>query len=133
MGGHKVQGRKTGKTPGARDRLIADALALEEAGAFAIVIEGVPAELAAEITREISVPTIGIGAGVNCDGQVLVINDVLGLEQRIAPKFVKRYANVGTIAHDAMQSYVNEVRSGAFPTEEHEFSAPRPVRLRKKA
>lgn len=133
MGGHKVQGRKTGKTPGARDRLIADALALEEAGAFAIVIEGVPAELAAEITREISIPTIGIGAGVNCDGQVLVINDVLGLEQRIAPKFVKRYANVGTIAHDAMRSYVREVRSGAFPTEEHEFSAPRPVRLRKEA
>ena len=105
MGGHKVQGRRTGKTPGARDRLVADALALEEAGAFAIVIEGVPADLAAEITRVVSVPTIGIGAGAECDGQVLVINDVLGLEQRIAPKFVKRYADVGSIARDAMGAY----------------------------
>jgi 3-methyl-2-oxobutanoate hydroxymethyltransferase len=133
MGGHKVQGRQTGKTPGARDRLVADALALEEAGAFAIVIEGVPADLAAEITRAVSVPTIGIGAGVECDGQVLVINDVLGLEQRIAPKFVKRYADVGSIARDAMGAYVSEVRSGAFPTEKHSFSSPRPMRLKKEA
>ncbi|MEE8311720.1 MAG: 3-methyl-2-oxobutanoate hydroxymethyltransferase [Candidatus Binatia bacterium] len=133
MGGHKVQGRRTGKTPGARDRLVADALALDEAGAFAIVIEGVPADLAAEITRVVSVPTIGIGAGAECDGQVLVINDVLGLEQRIAPKFVKRYADVGSIARDAMGAYVSEVRSGAFPTEEHAFSSPRPMRLKKEA
>lgn len=133
MGGHKVQGRSTGNTPGARDRLIADALALEGAGAFAIVIEGVPADLAAEITREVSVPTIGIGAGAGCDGQVLVINDVLGLEQRIAPKFVKRYAGLADIARDALSAYVSEVRCGAFPTREHAFSSPRPVPLRKEA
>jgi len=133
MGGHKVQGRRSGKTPGARDRLFADARALEDAGAFAIVIEGVPADLARDITAEISVPTIGIGAGVACDGQVLVINDVLGLEQRIKPKFVKRYADLGTLAGDAIATYVSEVRDGSFPTAGHEFSSPRPLRLEKKA
>jgi len=133
MGGHKVQGRRAGKTPGARNRLMEDALALEDAGAFAIVIEGVPADLAAEITEQISIPTIGIGAGVGCDGQVLVINDVLGLEKRIAPKFVKRYRELGDLALDAIGSYVTEVRTGAFPTEDHEFSSPRPLRLTKEA
>ncbi len=132
MGGHKVQGRRTGKAPGSRGRLLQDAQALERSGVFAIVIEGVPGDLAAEITAEISVPTIGIGAGPDCDGQVLVLHDVLGLEQRIAPKFVKRYAEVGKLALGAVGSYVGEVRSGAFPTVEHAFSSPSPLRLQRK-
>jgi 3-methyl-2-oxobutanoate hydroxymethyltransferase len=132
MGGHKVQGRRTGKAPGSRGRLLQDAQALERAGVFAIVVEGVPADLAAEITAEVSVPTIGIGAGRSCDGQVLVINDVLGLERRIAPKFVKRYADLGTLALEAIGSYVGEVRCGGFPTAEHSFSSPRPLRLQRK-
>jgi 3-methyl-2-oxobutanoate hydroxymethyltransferase len=107
--------------------LLEDAVALEEAGAFALVIEGVPHELATEITREVAVPTIGIGAGVNCDGQVLVVNDVLGLEERIAPKFVKRFAELGHLAGVAVQSYVEEVRGGTFPTAEHSFAAARPA------
>jgi 3-methyl-2-oxobutanoate hydroxymethyltransferase len=127
MGGHKVQGRRSGGAPGARERLLDDARALDEAGAFAIVIEGVPAELAGEITRLVSVPTIGIGAGPMCDGQVLVINDVLGLEDRIAPKFVKRYAELGRDALAAAARFVDEVRGGAFPAAEHSFSTPRPV------
>lgn len=127
MGGHKVQGRNVGKAPGARERLIEDAHALEDAGAFAIVIEGVPADLGAEITASLSIPTIGIGAGVGCDGQVLVLHDVLGLEDRIAPKFVKRYADLGSTAVDAIGAYVAEVRQGTFPTAEHSFSSPRAV------
>ena len=127
MGGHKVQGRKSGRGPGARERLLEDAVALEEAGAFALVIEGVPHELATEITREVAVPTIGIGAGANCDGQVLVVNDVLGLEERIAPKFVKRFAELGRLAGVAVESYVEEVRDGTFPTSEHSFAAARPA------
>jgi len=123
MGGHKVQGRERGNAPGARERLLRDAVALEEAGAFAIVIEGVPADLAAEITSEVGVPTIGIGAGPACDGQVLVMHDVLGLEDRIIPKFVKRYADLGAAATRAVETYVEEVRGGAFPTEAHSFGA----------
>lgn len=123
MGGHKVQGREHGDAPGARERLLRDAVALEEAGAFAIVIEGVPADLAAEITREVGVPTIGIGAGPDCDGQVLVMHDVLGLEDRITPKFVKRYADLGQAATHAFESYVEEVRGSVFPTEAHSFGA----------
>ncbi len=133
MGGHKVQGRRVGNAPGARDRLLDDARALEDSGAFSIVIEGVPADLAAEITAEVSVPTIGIGAGVGCDGQVLVMHDVLGLEDRIAPKFVKRYAELGRAATRAFGEYVEDVRAGCFPTEEHSFTSPRPVTLRKEA
>ena len=132
MGGHKVQGRKSGRAAGARERLLEDAVALEEAGAFAIVIEGVPADLADEITREVAVPTIGIGAGPACDGQVLVLHDVLGLEDRIAPKFVKRFAELGRAAADGVQAYVGEVRGGAFPTAEHSFGAPRTAGFREK-
>ena len=133
MGGHKVQGRRGGDAPGARDRLFRDARALEQAGAFAIVIEGVPADLAAGITREVGVPTIGIGAGAGCDGQVLVMHDVLGLEDRIAPKFVKRYAELGREAASAIESYVEEVRAGDFPTSKHAFNSPRPVKVRHRA
>jgi len=127
MGGHKVQGRKSGDAPGARERLLRDALALQEAGAFAIVIEGVPAELGAEITQLLHIPTIGIGAGPGTDGQVLVCNDVLGLEDRLAPKFVKRYAEIGRVAENAVIEYVDEVRGGVFPGPEHCFTAPRSV------
>jgi 3-methyl-2-oxobutanoate hydroxymethyltransferase len=127
MGGHKVQGRKSGHAAGGRDRLIEDAKALENAGAFAIVIEGVPADLAATITDVVSIPTIGIGAGAACDGQVLVVHDVLGLEDRLSPKFVKRYADLGREATRAIGAYVAEVRGGRFPTAQHSFSAPRPV------
>lgn len=133
MGGHKVQGRRTGHEAGGRERLFEDAQALEDAGAFAIVVEGVPADLAAEITATLSIPTIGIGAGVGCDGQVLVMHDLLGLEDRIAPKFVKRYADLGGQAVAAFEDYVREVRSGAFPTDAHSFSSPRAVSLRKEA
>jgi 3-methyl-2-oxobutanoate hydroxymethyltransferase len=134
MGGHKVQGRERGNAPGARERLLRDAVALEEAGVFAIVVEGVLADLAAEITREVEVPTIGIGAGVACDGQVLVMHDVLGLEDRITPKFVKRYADLGQAATRAFESYVEEVRGGAFPTEAHSFGSmpPSPRRSQRK-
>jgi len=127
MGGHKVQGRRGGDGPGARERLIQDAVALRDAGAFAIVIEGVPAELGAAITQAVDVPTIGIGAGPDTDGQVLVCNDVLGLEDRFVPKFVKRYAELGKLAEEAIVSYVDEVRGEVFPSAEHCFSAPRAI------
>jgi len=133
MGGHKVQGRQVGDAPGARDRLLRDAAVLERAGAFAIVIEGVPSDLAADITAEVSVPTIGIGAGAACDGQVLVLHDVLGLEDRILPRFAKRYAELGTRAGEAIRAYADEVRSGAFPSPRHAFSSPRPLALKKEA
>jgi 3-methyl-2-oxobutanoate hydroxymethyltransferase len=120
MGGHKVQGRKRGKAPGARERLIDDAKAVERAGAFAVVLEGIPLELAAEITAELSIPTIGIGAGVHCDGQVLVLHDLLGLSDW-APKFAKRYANLGEQVVAAASEYVREVRASAFPADEHSF------------
>jgi 3-methyl-2-oxobutanoate hydroxymethyltransferase len=126
MGGHKVQGRESGGAPGARERIMADARALEDAGAFAIVIEGVPSELGREITELVNVPTIGIGAGPSCDGQVLVMHDVLGLEERIAPRFVRRYAELATVATEAIGSYVAEVRDGSFPAAEHCFSSRKP-------
>ena len=97
MGGHKVQGKKRGRMAGGRERLLEDAAAVEEAGAFAIVLEGIPLDLAAEITERVSIPTIGIGAGVHCDGQVLVMHDLLGLFDKFAPKFSKRYVNLKEI------------------------------------
>ncbi len=117
MGGHKVQGQR----PGQRERLIDDALAVEDAGAFAVVLEGMPLDLAAEITERLSIPTIGIGAGPHCDGQILVLHDVLGLCERLAPKFAKRYAELWTEASNAIREYAAEVRSGAFPTDAHSF------------
>lgn len=117
MGGYKVQGRKE-----QAERIMDDAMAVQNAGAFAIVLEGIPAALAAEITAELSIPTIGIGAGPECDGQVLVIHDILGLCEKYAPKFVKRYADLAPVISDAVTSYVEEVRSGAFPTKEHSFT-----------
>ena len=115
FGGYKVQGR----TPAAADELVRDAQALEEAGVFAIVVEGVPAELGGKITAAVGVPTIGIGAGPQCDGQVLVIHDLLGLGGEWKPKFVKRYAELGTAAKAAITEYKREVESGVFPGPEH--------------
>jgi len=117
MGGYKVQGRKE-----QADRIMEDAFAVQNSGAFAVVLEGIPAKLAAEITAEVSIPTIGIGAGPSCDGQVLVIHDILGLCEKYSPKFVKRYADLGPVISDAVARYVAEVRSGEFPTEEHSFN-----------
>jgi 3-methyl-2-oxobutanoate hydroxymethyltransferase len=113
FGGHKVQG----KTPEAAKRLFKDAQALEQAGAFAIVLETVPAQLATFITQNLSIPTIGIGAGVGCDGQVLVINDLLGSFTDFVPKHAKQYAKLTDIIRNAVTEYLNEVRAGSFPTD----------------
>ena len=117
FGGFKVQG----KSEEAARALLADAKAVEEAGAFAVVIEAVPAALAQMITDAVSIPTIGIGAGAGCDGQILVYQDMLGMFSDFAPKFVKRYANVGEVMREAFANYAAEVASGAFPTEEHTY------------
>lgn len=117
FGGFKVQG----KSEEAARALLADAKAVEEAGAFAVVIEAVPAALAQMITDTVSIPTIGIGAGAGCDGQILVYQDMLGMFSDFTPKFVKRYANVGEIMREAFANYAAEVASGAFPTEEHTY------------
>lgn len=120
MGGHKVQGRSSGESAGSRERLLEDAHAVEQAGAFAVVIEGVPRDLAAEITKKLSIPTIGIGAGPDCDGQVLVLHDVLGLTD-LSLKFTKRYGDLGQLAVAATRDYVNEVRDRRWPDDEHSF------------
>ncbi len=120
MGGHRVQGRNAGVEAGQRDRLMDDALAVERAGAFSVVIEGVPRSLAAEMTAKLTIPTIGIGAGPDCDGQVLVLHDVLGLsDQRF--KFAKHYADLRTATITAAREYVDEVRRGDWPDDEHSF------------
>ena len=123
MGGHKVQGRRRGQAPGQRERLIDDALAVEAAGVFAIVLEGIPLDLAAEITGQIDIPTIGIGAGPHCDGQILVLHDVLGLCERASPRFAKRYADLWTAARGAVEAYAGEVRGGTFPSLAHSFQS----------
>ncbi len=117
MGGFRVQG----KTESAAERVLADAVAVAEAGAYAVVLEGIPSDLAAEITRTLPVPTIGIGAGPSCDGQVLVCYDLLGLTPNLRPKFVKRFAELFTDGKDAAARYCDEVRRGAFPSAEHAF------------
>ena len=121
MGGHRVQGRKSGKSAGCRERLLEDAAAIEQAGAFAMVLEGIPADLAREITEHAAIPTIGIGAGVGCDGQVLVMHDVLGLSESFLPRFAKPYANLWQDASAAATSYIREVRERSFPTPEHSY------------
>ncbi len=117
MGGYKLQGR--GKSEG--DKLIALAKEIEDAGAFSVVLESIPNKLAKKITHSISIPTIGIGAGPECDGQVLVINDLVGLSEEPLPKFVKKYADVRKIMTKATKDFVNEVRNGAFPSSEHSY------------
>jgi 3-methyl-2-oxobutanoate hydroxymethyltransferase len=119
MGGHRVQGRKSGHGAGCRERLIDDALAVEDAGAFAMVIEGVPPSVAREITSRVNIPTIGIGAGPDCDGQVLVMHDMLGLSVSCMPRFAKSFADLAQSAAAATECYIREVREGRFPSAEH--------------
>jgi 3-methyl-2-oxobutanoate hydroxymethyltransferase len=118
LGGFKTQGRTAAKAR----RLLADALALEAAGCFSLVLEAVPTPVAARITEALTVPTIGIGAGAECDGQVLVYHDLLGLTEGRAPRFVKRYANLAEEIRGALSTYAAEVRSGAYPAEEHTYA-----------
>jgi len=129
FGGHKAQG----KTPEAAIRILEDARALEEAGVFAIVLETVPAPLAALITERVSVPTIGIGAGVGCDGQVQVINDLLGSFADFVPRHAKQYAKLTDIMSSAITEYYNEVRAGTFPTKKHSLSMDESVLAELKA
>jgi len=120
FGGFKVQGRGAA----ARDALLAAAAAVEEAGAFALVLECIPSELAREVTAAVGIPTIGIGAGAACDGQVLVYHDLLGIEERIAPRFVRRYAELGLATREAIAAFARDVRSGAFPSAAESFEDP---------
>lgn len=120
MGGFRIQGRAEGFEAGGRERILEDAHAVEQAGACAVVIEGVPMDLAAEITAKVSIPTIGIGAGPSCDGQVLVLNDVIGLSDS-AYRFVKSYADVRTPIVEAVRAYVGEVSDGSWPDDAHSF------------
>ncbi len=118
LGGFKVQGRDAG----GRERLLGDARALEEAGCYSIVLEAIPADIAREITATVSVPTIGIGAGTSCDGQVLVSYDMLGMDETFKPRFVRRYATLGATIKDAVAHYVADVRAGAFPSDAESFT-----------
>jgi 3-methyl-2-oxobutanoate hydroxymethyltransferase len=117
FGGYKVQGREKDR----REMVLRDAAAVEEAGAFAVVLEGMPLDLAQEITERLSIPTIGIGAGSHCDGQVLVIHDMLGLFDDFTPKFVKRYVDVKAVMTGAVKEFIGEVKQQTFPAEEHSF------------
>jgi len=117
MGGFKVQGRLEEQAK----QILADAKAVEDAGAFAVVLEGIPRELAKKVTASLAIPTIGIGAGADCDGQVLVIHDILGLCDKYSPKFVKRYADISDTVSQGISDYIAEVKSGAFPTIDHSF------------
>ena len=117
FGGYRIQGRGEADARAILD----DAMAVEQAGAFAVVLEGIPVQLAREITQRVSIPTIGIGAGMHCDGQILVVHDMLGLFDDFTPKFVKRYANLKETIGGAVRSYMEEVRTEAFPAEEHTF------------
>lgn len=118
FGGFKVQG----KTEAAAQKLLDDARAVEKAGAFAVVLEGVPAKLAEMVTKELTIPTIGIGAGPGCDGQVLVYQDMLGMFNDFTPKFVKKYAAIGDLMMAAFKQYMEEVQNGSFPETVHSFT-----------
>ncbi len=117
MGGYRVQGKSNAQ----RERLVDDALAVQEGGAFAVVLEGMPADLASEITERLAIPTIGIGAGPGCDGQVLVMHDLLGLFDEFRPKFVKRFGELKKPVQEAVRTYAEEIREGKFPGREHSF------------
>jgi 3-methyl-2-oxobutanoate hydroxymethyltransferase len=127
MGGYRVQG----KTAGGAEQLLRDARAVEAAGAFAIVLEGIPRELAAEITKSVRIPTIGIGAGPDCDGQILVLHDLLGLTFQEPPKFARRYANVGEVISQAVREYCADVQGGSFPSDAESYHAPNALPGRK--
>jgi 3-methyl-2-oxobutanoate hydroxymethyltransferase len=118
LGGFRVQGREVG----GRERLLSDARTLEEAGVYSIVLEAIPADIARDITAAVSVPTIGIGAGTGCDGQVLVSYDALGMDETFKPRFVRRYATLGATIKEAIAHYVADVRAGAFPSDAESFS-----------
>ena len=120
LGGYKVQG----KTVEAARRLLAEARALVEAGVFALVLEAIPARLAGLISRTLEIPTIGIGAGPECDGQVLVLHDMLGLYDQFTPKFVRQYASLSPVIQTALEQYAADVRARAFPAAEHTFTLP---------
>lgn len=120
LGGFKVQG----KTPSAAEQLVRDSRAVEAAGAFAIVLEGIPRELAAQITQDLRIPTVGIGAGSDCDGQILVLNDLLGLTFHPVPKFTRQYARVGELISSAVREYCSDVRRGSFPSENESYHMP---------
>jgi 3-methyl-2-oxobutanoate hydroxymethyltransferase len=122
LGGFRVQGRDEA----AARRLLDSALVLEEAGVFALVLEAVPAALAAQVTSRLQVPTIGIGAGPDCDGQVLVVHDMLGLSARRVPKFVRQYASLGDIVKEAVRAYQADVKDGSFPAPEHCYCYDKP-------
>ena len=127
LGGYKVQGRDEGA-----EILMADARAISDAGAFSVVLEKVPANLADEITAAIPIPTIGIGASAGCDGQILVVDDMLGLFTAFKPKFVKRYGNLGEAGETAIKAYAEEVRARSFPAPEHTFADQAPAKAKKK-
>ena len=127
MGGYRVQG----KTERAAEQLLRDARAVEAAGAFSIVLEGIPRELAAEITRSVRIPTIGIGAGPDCDGQILVLHELLGLTFQEPPKFARRYANVGEAISQAVREYCADVQGGTFPSDAESYHAPSAIKTGK--
>jgi 3-methyl-2-oxobutanoate hydroxymethyltransferase len=129
LGGYRVQG----KTPDAAEQLIRDARAVEASGAFAVVLEAVPRELAGRITRDLRIPTIGIGAGPDCDGQILVLHDVLGLTFNQTPKFARQYANVGRVISSAVHAYCEDVRSGRFPSDAESYHVQQMAREEKEA
>ena len=120
LGGYKAQGRTAAKAK----RLVEEALALQEAGCYSLVLEAVPTPVAARITAALTIPTIGIGAGPHCDGQVLVYHDLLGLTEGHTARFVKRYADLATVIRDALAAFVADVRSGAYPEERHTYGMP---------
>lgn len=120
LGGFRVQGKRIDEA----SKIIEQAKQLEYAGAFAVVLEAVPSDLAAKITATLLIPTIGIGAGAGCDGQILVTNDLLGLNTDFSPKFVKKFANLDEIVTNATKSYIEETRSGAFPDKDHSYQTP---------
>lgn len=127
LGGYRVQG----KTTDAAEQLLRDARAVEAAGAFAVVLEAVPRELAAQITRELRIPTIGIGAGPDCDGQILVIHDLLGLTFAPKPKFARQYTNAGEVISQAVRRYCDDVRAGTFPSDAESYHSGQPVKSEK--
>jgi 3-methyl-2-oxobutanoate hydroxymethyltransferase len=121
MGGYRIQGRDDESAAG----MVEDAVALEKAGCFCVVLEGIPSDLARRITEKVSIPTIGIGAGIDCDGQVLVLNDMLGIHDRPLPRFVKVYDELGDRIRNAVGEYVEEVKTGKFPSMEHTYVFPK--------
>jgi len=127
LGGYRVQG----KTTDSAEQLLRDARAVEAAGAFSVVLEAVPRELASQITRELRIPTIGIGAGPDCDGQILVVNDMLGLTFEQTPKFARQYANVGEVISKAVREYCADVRGGSFPSDAESYHSGQSVKGRK--